>query len=70
MLIVYVALSRVRCLSKLKSLGLTDAIRGLIEGGPPPSLLQGFALYFGDKLEKTIEKARKYREALGLPLEL
>ena len=69
-LIVYVALSRVRCLSKLKSLGLTDAIRGLIEWGPPPSLLQGFALYFGDKLEKTIEKAQTYREALGWPLDL
>jgi hypothetical protein len=39
-------------------------------GRPSFLLLQGFALYFGDKLEKTIEKARKYREALGWPLDL
>ena len=66
-LIVYVALSRIRELSTLKSIGLTQSIRDLIENGPPQSLLQSFDKYFGQKVERTTEKAKRYRAELGWP---
>ena len=66
-LIVYVALSRVRSLAQLKSIGLTDSLRDVIEGGPPPALLNSFEQLFEDKPERTLEKAIAYRAALGWP---
>ena len=68
-LIVYVTLSRVRSLDTLKSIGLTPALRKIIEGGPPPNLIQGFNHHFGNKIERTLEIAREYRESLGWPSE-
>ena len=56
-LIVYVALSRVRTLSQLKSIGLTASLREIIEGGPPESLLQSFNQLFQNKPEETLKKA-------------
>ena len=35
----YMALSRVRCLSELRSIGLTSTIRELIDLGPPKGFL-------------------------------
>ena len=48
-LAVYVALSRVRNLNSLKSIGLSKKIRTIIEAGPPDELLAQFEKYFGEK---------------------
>ena len=67
-LIVYVALSRVRTLRQLKSVGLDASIRQVIEAGPPEKLLDAFNSLFQDKPEKTSAKALEYRRKLGWPL--
>ena len=56
-LAVYVALSRVRALSKLRSIGMTIKIRKIIEGGPPEGTPKQFEKYFGEKEKRTKEKA-------------
>ena len=43
-LIVYVMLSRVRSLSRLRSIGLAPKIRKIIEGGPPNMLAENFEI--------------------------
>ena len=50
---IYVALSRVRSLDSLKSIGLTKKIREDIERGPPDGILERFEMYFGKKIEET-----------------
>ena len=49
----YMALSRVRSLSTLRSIGLTSDIKELIDTGPPPGGLTRFLQVFGDKIAKT-----------------
>ena len=49
----YMALSRVRSLKNLRSVGLTDAIKDLINGGPPPGMLTRFLSIFEEKRAET-----------------
>ena len=55
-LATYVALSRIRTLAQLRSVGLTDRIRGIIEAGPPEGIPGAFRELFGD-LEVTTKAA-------------
>ena len=48
-LIVYVMLSRPRSLATLKSVGLTDKVRTIIEQGPPEELVATFHKLFEKK---------------------
>ena len=48
-LAVYVALSRVRELKRLRSVGLSTKIRAIVEGGPPATIPAQFAQYFAEK---------------------
>ena len=47
------ALSRVRSLSTLRSVGLTSDIRELIDLGPPDGFLTRFLKVFGEKILST-----------------
>ena len=49
----YMALSRVRSLKNFRSVGLTDAIKDLINGGPPPGMLTRFLSLFDEKRAET-----------------
>ena len=64
-LIVYVMLSRVRSLSRLRSIGLTPKIRKIIEGGPPTMLAENFERIFRKKIKETSKAAKAARAALG-----
>ena len=64
-LIVYVMLSRVRSLSRLRSIGLTLKIRKIIEGGPPTMLAANFERLFRKKIKDTSKAAKAARAALG-----
>lgn len=64
-LIVYVMLSRVRSLSQLRSVGLSPIIRGIIESGAPPDLVQTFDKLFKDKILETTNAAKEARAPLG-----
>ena len=64
-LIVYVMLSRVRSLSRLRSIGLSPKIRKIIEGGPPSMLADNFEKLFRTKIDDTSKAARAARAALG-----
>ena len=57
---VYVALSLVRKLANFRSVGLTQKIRAVIEGGPPDSIPSQFDKYFSDKERKTKRLAVSY----------
>jgi hypothetical protein len=63
-LIVYVMLSRPRSLATLKSVGLTDKIREVIEQGPPEELVATFHKLFDVKIKDTkalaVEAAKRY----------
>ena len=48
-LAAYVALSRVRSLSRLRSIGLTSELLKMLQTGPPDSLPQKFQQLFADK---------------------
>jgi hypothetical protein len=61
----YVALSRVRKLANLRSIGLTTKIKRVIERGPPDSLPAQFAQYFAEKEEMTQVEAKRAIEILG-----
>ena len=58
----YMALSRVQSLKQLRSIGLTEAIRELIDGGPPEGFLTRFLQIFG---EKSTETGRAIDEAMA-----
>ena len=64
-LIVYVMLSRPRALASLKSVGLTDKIREVIEQGPPEELVATFHKLFDEKIKDTkalaVEAAKRYK---------
>ena len=64
-LAVYVALSRVRALAKLRSVGLSDKIKAVIEGGPPDTIPAQFAKYFAEKEKTTQKDADAAMTALG-----
>ena len=64
-LIVYVMLSRVRGLSRLRSLGLSSKIRDIIEGGPPRLVAENFEKLFRKKILETNKAAVASRSALG-----
>ena len=49
----YMALSRVQSLKQLRSIGLTTAIRNIIDNGPPEGFLTRFLNIFGEKIEQT-----------------
>ena len=65
-LIVYVMLSRPRSLATLRSLGLGQHIRKIIEGGPPKELVESFEMLFSEKIEKTKAYADKLAQHYGL----
>ena len=62
---VYVALSRPRSLKQLRSIGLNDGIREIIEQGPPAGLLSRFEELFGSNIEATSVQASKVMQKLG-----
>jgi len=64
-LAVYVALSRVRNLNSLRSIGLKKQIRKIIEQGPPEELMTQFDKYFGDKEVATLDLTRDLVSQLG-----
>jgi hypothetical protein len=64
-LICYVILSRVPSLKQLVSIGLTDKIREIIEGGPPEGIVQTSSTLFADKIEKTHADALEAKRRLG-----
>ncbi len=64
-LIVYVLLSRVRSLARLKGVGLTNKIREIIEGGAPALLTENFDKLFRDKIKQTRKAAEEAKAALS-----
>ena len=64
-LATYVALSRPRSLAQLRSIGLTPAIRELIEEGPPEGLLSRFRELFETKIAENQVAAEAALEELG-----
>ena len=50
---VYMALSRVRSLQEFRSIGISDAIRDIINGGPPEGPLTNFLAMFETKAQET-----------------
>ena len=64
-LTVYMALSRVRSLAQLRSVGLTKKVRELIDDGPPTGMLTRFALLFDDKAAATDTAAEEAMRELG-----
>jgi hypothetical protein len=63
-LCIYVLLSRVRSLSRLRSIGLTSKIRKIIEGGPPKMLAENFEKLFREKIVKTRKAAAAAKASL------
>ncbi len=64
-LAIYVALSRVRRLSSLKSIGMDEKIKAVLEQGPPDTIPAQFAAYFGEKEKKTTLAADAAMRELG-----
>ena len=64
-LIVYVMLSRVRSLSRLRSIGVNLKLRKIIEGGPPSMIAENFERLFRTKMRETKKAAEAARTALG-----
>ena len=64
-LLVYVILSRVRALTSLVSFGFSDALREVIEQGPPGNFVGSFDRLFGEKVQATRTAARGARRQLG-----
>ena len=61
----YMALSRVRCLSELRSIGLTSSIRELIDLGPPEGFLTRFNGISKDKIAHTHTRVEEALLELG-----
>ena len=59
------SLSRVRSLQQFRSIGLTPAIRELIDNGPPPGFLTRFLEIFEDKMTRTDEQIEEVLRELG-----
>ena len=56
-LIVYVIISRVRTLSRLRSIGIISQMHKLIERGPPIMIAENLEKLFHDKITNTINAA-------------
>jgi hypothetical protein len=69
-LIVYVMLSRPRCLASVQSVGLTAKIRSVLEEGPPEELVANFRKLFSAKIEDTKAEAIRAAKHYGLLPEL
>ena len=65
----YMALSRVRCLAELRSIGLTNNIRELIDNGPPEGFLTRFVKISGDKIAQTHKDVEDVLLELGWDVE-
>ena len=69
-LIVYVILSRTRALASLRSVGLTDQVRDVIEQGPPEELVATFHKLFDgintDTKALAVQAAEHYNLLPGL----
>ena len=61
----YMALSRVRSLSTLRSIGLTSDVRELIDSGPPEGFLTRFFKVFGEKIDSTRKEVEDVLAELG-----
>ena len=64
-LVIYVALSRVRRLKNLRSIGLSKDIREIMEAGPPDTLPAQFRKLFDEKEKQTDLDADAAMTALG-----
>ena len=64
-LAIYVALSRVRRLKNLRSIGLNNEIRRVMEAGPPESLPAQFQRLFQEKDTQTALDADAAMTSLG-----
>ena len=65
-LIVYVLLSRVPSLAQLRSIGLDDKVRAIIEQGPPEELVANFRKLFDEKITETKSLAAEAAKRYGL----
>ena len=63
-LIVYVLLSHVRSLSRLRSFGLTSKIGEILEGGAPALLTENFDKLFRAQIDLTKKAAEQAKAAL------
>ena len=61
----YMAVSRVESLRQLRSIGLTSAIRDLIDEGPPLGMLTRFLDIFREKASQTETLMQEALEELG-----
>ena len=59
------ALSRVQSLKQLRSIGLTTAIKDLINNGPPQGFLTRFLDVFEDKIKQTASDVENAMAELG-----
>ena len=64
-LAVYVALSRVRALNELRSVGMNKDILAIIEEGPPGGLITRFAELFAEKEQLTTQAIERAMAELG-----
>jgi hypothetical protein len=64
-LICYVTLSRVPSLEQLRSIGLSDKIRDIMESGPPEGVVQIFSSLFAQKIQDTRTAALTAKQHLG-----
>ena len=61
----YMALSCVQSLKQLRSIGLTTAIKDLIDNGPPDGFLTRFIDVFQEKATQTANEVEKAMKELG-----
>ena len=61
----YIALSRVQSLKQLRSIGLTTAIKELIDNGPPEGFLTRFLKVFGERITQTERAVEAAMTELG-----
>ena len=61
----YMALSRVRSLATLRSIGLTSDVRELIDLGPPDGFLTRILKIFGEKISSTQKEIEDVLAELG-----
>ncbi len=62
---VYMALSRVRSLREFRSIGVSTAVRELIDEGPPEGMLTRFLSLFREKALETEEAMQSALKELG-----
>ena len=65
-LVAYDKLSRPMSLVTLRSIGLTDKVRAIIEQGPPEQLVATFRKFFDEKIKETKSVAAQAAKQYGL----